>query len=200
MMRVPPVNLTLVVVASRCLSLNNRPICCTIWLGLRRGRLKMSWLLHKAPHSQHIRWDDNHGCKNWIEYQLWAWQISSTGYINLYHGKNVILVSPCGSGKLLVYYLDVHLLRKKFNLPNGVGICLQPLNNILYEKTNGNPPMNTTFVTMTGEAIKSGNTNLSHSLDEIMSGEVGCILGDAESFLSMRGTFMFVSQVENTEP
>ena len=132
-----------------------------------------------------------------INFELDKFQVQAI--LGLYHGKNVILVSPCGSGKLLVYYLAVHLLRKKFNLPNGVGFCLQPLNYILYEKTNGNPPMNTAFLTMTGEAIKSGNANLSHSLDEIMSGEVGCILGHAESFLSIRGTFMFVSQVENTE-
>ena len=40
---------------------------------------------------------------------------------------------PCGSGKLLVFYMAVKILRKKINLPNGVGLCLQPLNNILWD-------------------------------------------------------------------
>ena len=53
--------------------------------------------------------------------------------VALQHGDNVVLVSPCGSGKLLVFYMAVKLLRLKFNLPNGIGVCLQPLNNILWE-------------------------------------------------------------------
>ena len=88
---------------------------------------------------------------------------------------------------MLVYHLAVHLLRIKLKRPNGVGLCLQPLNNILYEKTNNKPPINTAYLTMSGEAVREGNATLSHSLDEIVSGDFGCLLGHAESFLSTKG-------------
>ena len=54
--------------------------------------------------------------------------------VALLNGNNVVLMAPCGSGKLLVFYLAVNILREKYNLTNGVGICLQPLKNILSEK------------------------------------------------------------------
>ena len=120
-----------------------------------------------------------------IDFELDNFQVQAI--VGLLNGKNVILMAPCGSGKMLVYYMAVHLLRKKYNLPNGVGICLQPLNNILSEKTNNNPPIKTAFLTMTGEAVKSGSAKLSHSLDEILTGDIGCLMGHAESFLSARG-------------
>ena len=107
--------------------------------------------------------------------------------VALLNNRNVVLISPCGSGKLLVFQMGIELLRKKFNLPNGVGICLQPLNNILFEKTNNNPPIKTAYLTMMGDAVKSENVHLSHSLNEILTGEIGCLLGHAESFLSPRG-------------
>ena len=40
---------------------------------------------------------------------------------------------------------------------------------------------------MTGEAIKAGNVKLSHSIDEILNGEIACLLGHAESFMSDQG-------------
>ena len=107
--------------------------------------------------------------------------------VALLNSRNVVLISPCGSGKLLVFQMAVKLLRKKSEIPNGLGICLQPLNNILFEKTNNNPPMKTAYLTITGDAVKSDNVHLSHSLDEILTGDIGCLLGHAESFLSSRG-------------
>ena len=107
--------------------------------------------------------------------------------VSLLRGENVVLIAPCGSGKLLVFHMGVYLLREKFNLHNGVGLCLQPLNNILTEKTNSHPPIKTAYLTMTGDAVQAGNASLSHSLEEISSGEIGCVLGHAESFLSVRG-------------
>ena len=73
-----------------------------------------------------------------INFDLDNFQVQAL--VSLLHGKNVVLIAPCGSGKLLVFHLAVFILRQKFNLPNGVGLCLQPLNNILTEKTNSNPP------------------------------------------------------------
>ena len=40
---------------------------------------------------------------------------------------------------------------------------------------------------MSGEAMMSEDIHLSHSLDEINSGEIGCLLGHPESFLSSKG-------------
>ena len=42
---------------------------------------------------------------------------------------------------------------------------------------------------MTGEGVKSDNVKLSHSVDEIISGDIGCLMGHAESFLSSRGIY-----------
>ena len=109
--------------------------------------------------------------------------------VALLNNKNVVLTAPCGAGKLLVFQIGVNLLRKKNNLKNGLGICLQPLNNILFEKTNNNPPLKTAYLTMSGDAVKSENVQLSNSLDEILTGEIGCLLGHAESFLSPKGNY-----------
>ena len=120
-----------------------------------------------------------------ITHDLDHFQIQSV--VALMRNRNVVLISPCGSGKLLVFHLAVHILRESLDMPSGVGLCLQPLNNILSEKTNNNPPIKTAYLTMTGEAIQAGNASLSHSLDEILSGDIGCLMGHAESFLSDKG-------------
>ena len=120
-----------------------------------------------------------------ISFDLDKFQVQAL--IALQNNRNVVLLAPCGSGKLLVYYMAVHIMRKKFNLPTGLGICLQPLNNILTEKTNSDPPIPTAYLTISGEGMKSDNVCLSHSLDEILRGDIGCLLGHAESFLSPRG-------------
>ena len=67
-----------------------------------------------------------------IKHDLDNFQVQSC--VALLNGRNVVVVAPCGSGKLLVFYLGVHILKKKLQLPHGVGIYLQPLNNILQEK------------------------------------------------------------------
>ena len=43
---------------------------------------------------------------------------------------------------------------------------------------------------MDGETIKAQNIHLSHPLEEINSGEIDCLLGHAESFLSVKGTYI----------
>ena len=67
-----------------------------------------------------------------VNHDLDSFQVQSL--VALLNGRNVVLVAPCGSGKLLVFYLAVKILRVKYDLPNGVGLCLQPLNNILWKK------------------------------------------------------------------
>ena len=133
-----------------------------------------------------------------IPHDLDCFQVQAL--VALLNRKNVILTAPCGSGKLLVFQLGVYLMRQKLNLANGVGICLEPLNNILCEKTNNNPPLKTAYLTMTGDAVKEGNASLSHSLDDICSGEISCILGHAESFLSVKGIFcLFCAERPKTD-
>ena len=78
-------------------------------------------------------------------------------------------------------------MRKKLSLPNGVGICLQPLNTILSEKTNSDPPIKTAYLTMLGDARSAKEATLSHSTEDILSGDIGCVLGHPESFLSPQG-------------
>ena len=128
-----------------------------------------------------------------IKHDLDNFQVQSC--VALLNGRNVVVVAPCGSGKLLVFYLGVHILKKKLQLPHGVGICLQPLNNILHEKTNNNPVLNTAYLTMNGEAVKTGDVKLSHSLEELLSEDISCLLGHAESFMSVKGNVVFFLQI-----
>ena len=41
--------------------------------------------------------------------------------------KNIILLSPTGSGKMICAYYGVLVLQKVFGVPNGVGLVTQPL-------------------------------------------------------------------------
>ena len=42
----------------------------------------------------------------------------------LIHNQNVILLTPCGSGKSLIFKMGVLILKKIKNVDNGIGICL----------------------------------------------------------------------------
>ena len=86
----------------------------------------------------------------------------------LLKGDNVIVLAPCGSGKLLIFYMGVYILRKKLGMPNGVGVCLQPLNSILVEKTNTDPLLKTAFLTVAGEGVKEGNISMSRDFNELL--------------------------------
>ena len=48
--------------------------------------------------------------------------------------NNVILVSPTGSGKMVVIYLAIFVLQKVLGVSDGVGIGCQPLSLIMNEK------------------------------------------------------------------
>ena len=73
-----------------------------------------------------------------IEHDLDHFQVQSL--LALQNGDNVLCVAPCGSGKMLVFYI-----RKNMGIKNGIGVCMQPLNNILNEKTNYCPHIETCF-------------------------------------------------------
>ena len=89
-----------------------------------------------------------------IQHDLDNFQVQAS--VALLNGNNVVLIAPCGHGKLLVLYLALQMLCKSKNMHNGMCICLQPLNNILNEKTNNNPPIQTTFLAMMGDGVKYG--------------------------------------------
>ena len=48
--------------------------------------------------------------------------------------NNVILVSPAGSGKMVVIYLAIFVLQKVLGVSDGVGIGCQSLSSIMNEK------------------------------------------------------------------
>ena len=48
--------------------------------------------------------------------------------------QNVVLISPTGSGKMLVALLSILVLQKVLNIPDGVGVGCQPLSSIMEEK------------------------------------------------------------------
>ena len=50
--------------------------------------------------------------------------------LGLVNEQNVVVSTPCGSGKSLIFQMGVILLRKIKGIENGIGLCLEPLNNI----------------------------------------------------------------------
>ena len=109
-----------------------------------------------------------------MTFDLDNFQVQAVGALLM--GKNVILLAPTGSGKYSVFYLGVHVMRKKYSMPNGVGICLQPLNTILSEKTNSDLLIKTACLTMSGDALSAKEATLSYPMDVILSEDVGCLL------------------------
>ena len=57
-----------------------------------------------------------------INFDLDKFQVEAL--VALQNYRNVVLLTPCGSGKMLVFYMGVHIMRKKYGKPNGLGICL----------------------------------------------------------------------------
>ena len=83
--------------------------------------------------------------------------------------------------------MGVVILRRIKNLPLGIGMCLEPLNNILCEKTNKNSSKISAYLTMTGEDVKQGDSKLTCSLEELLTGDLLFLYGHPESFLSSKG-------------
>ena len=67
------------------------------------------------------------------------------------NGEDLILISPCGTGKMLVYFLATALLRKIKKKPDGISWILQPLNSICEDKRNNNSVLPMVFVKKSGE-------------------------------------------------
>ena len=106
--------------------------------------------------------------------------------------KNVILLAPTGAGKMVVAYLSIFVLQKKFGVPDGVGLGTQPLSSIMNEKVK-NSYMKTGTISMHGELTanidfeddeEDDDVNLSASVDEFKSGQINCLIGHAESWVT----------------
>ena len=67
-----------------------------------------------------------------LPYRLSDFQLLSLHVLG--SGKNLMLLSPTGSGKTNVIYLGILLMRKIFSIPDGVVIVTEPLNMIMVEK------------------------------------------------------------------
>ena len=103
----------------------------------------------------------------------------------LVSGENVILISPTGSGKMIVAFLAIKLLQKLNNIPNGVGVGTQPLSSIMEEKLQ-NSYVRTGVISMKG-GLKTCNVDeleLSEPLEDFKTGRIPCLLGHAESWIS----------------
>ena len=114
-------------------------------------------------------------------------------YFNYFSGlisqQNVVVLTPCGSGKSVIFQLGILILRKVKAVANGIGICLEPLNNILSEKTNSTDNTMAAYLTITGENVKQGNAECSSPLEKLYSGDIISLYGHPESFLSNKGNY-----------
>ena len=105
--------------------------------------------------------------------------------------KNIILISPTGSGKMNVPLLATHVLRKILKKPKGVCIITQPLTSIMKQKMN-NDVCPTAVLSMTGELVASSDgveddATLSCKLTDLLSGLYPVLFGHPESFDSKLG-------------
>ena len=95
-------------------------------------------------------------------------------------------LSDKGSGKMILAYLSILVLEKVFQVENGVGLGSQPLSALMEEKIKtGLVP--TGLISMKGElkhSSEDGHNSMSKPLESFKSGEVKCILGHPESWLS----------------
>merc|ERR1712236_155761 len=81
--------------------------------------------------------------------------------------KNVILISPTGTGKLICAQLGVKVLQKVFKIPQGVGLITQPLRPLMrtvpgYLRSKG--IKNTPFLAMSATATSKEISELKEDL------------------------------------
>ena len=87
---------------------------------------------------------------------------------------------------MILAYLAILVLEKVFQVENGVGLGSQPLSALMEEKIKtGLVP--TGLISMKGElkhSSEDGHNSMSKPLESFKSGDVKCILGHPESWLS----------------
>ena len=105
--------------------------------------------------------------------------------------KNVVLISPTGSGKMNVPLLATLVLRERLGNPKGVCIVTQPLSSIMNEKVK-NEICEAAVLSMSGElstSISNGDeeASLSCHLQDLLDGSYPVLFGHPESFDSKLG-------------
>ena len=105
--------------------------------------------------------------------------------------RNVVLVSPTGSGKMNVPLLATLVLRKVLQVPKGVCIITQPLSCIMNQKIN-NDVCKAAVLTMSGDLISNGQyedegARLSCQLKDLLDGVYPAIFCHPESVDSKLG-------------
>ena len=105
-----------------------------------------------------------------------------------------MLVAPTGSGKSAVMYIALEVLRELSGIHDGYGVCLQPLNSILREKSSDSSLIKSVFITMTGQAESEGII-ISNSVEDLESGGFGFIFAHAKSFMSDIGS-TFINKIK----
>ena len=94
--------------------------------------------------------------------------------------------SACvGSGKMIIAYYGILVMEKILEVEDGVGLGCQPLSALMEEKLKTSP-ITTGFISMTGDLKHSldDDCSISKPLDSFKNGDIKCILGHPESFLS----------------
>ena len=104
--------------------------------------------------------------------------------------KNLILISPTGSGKMLVVLLGTLLMRKVLRVKGGVSVGTQPLSIIMEDKLK-DKTVPTAVITMSGDIKQNvedtGEASLSSPEEELLQGNFPCIIGHPESWSSETG-------------
>ena len=107
--------------------------------------------------------------------------------------KNLVLVSPTGSGKMDVPLLSVLVMREKLNNDKGVCVITQPLTSIINSKLD-NKIFKVASLSMTGSlkvSTRDEETNedasLSCDLEDLLEGRYPALMGHPESFDSSLG-------------
>ena len=117
-----------------------------------------------------------------LPYKLSDFQLLSLHVLG--SGKNLLLISPTGSGKTLVIYLGTLLLRKVLDISDGVSITTEPLNMIMAEKLCSSI-VPTGVISMVGEMKTSleekDGVKLSAPEENFLDGSLPCLFGHPES-------------------
>ena len=106
--------------------------------------------------------------------------------------KDVIVISPPGSGKSLATYAGASLLRKLHNKPAGVVLHLVPYNSIIVDKVK-NPWLPTGYIMMGGktgteEAVdEEGDVRSNFTIQDLEEGKLSVLVCHPESLLSKQG-------------
>ena len=108
--------------------------------------------------------------------------------------RNLVLVSPTGSGKMNIPLLATLVLRLKLNNSKGVCIVTQPLTSIMKEK-RVNPICEAAVLSMSGDISTSSIDNeneatLSCDIARLLSGDYPVLFAHPESFDTKLGQFI----------